>query len=111
MAAAFIVVVVMLFATVLLWRDEPGLKSKALRPAGLFMWLIAGNRVAKLGGLLVTLGTGALLREYRAAGALQDPGRCGNRSGSRAFSNICGGRRKPLDVRLLSDAEAGENSA
>ena len=62
MAVAFIVVVVMLFATVLLWEDEPGLKGRALRPAGLFMWLIAGNWIAKLGGLLVTLGTGALLR-------------------------------------------------
>ncbi len=33
-----------------------------MQPVGLFRWLIAGNWTAKLGGLLVSIGAGALLR-------------------------------------------------
>jgi uncharacterized membrane protein len=59
---AFICVVIMLFATVLFWEADSGSRGRALRPAGLLLWLIAGNWTAKLGGLLVSIGTGALLR-------------------------------------------------
>jgi hypothetical protein len=59
---AFICVVVMLFVMVLVWEADSGLRGRVLRPAGLLRWLIAGNWTAKLGGLLVSLGSGALLR-------------------------------------------------
>jgi hypothetical protein len=59
---AFICVVVMLFAMVFAWEAGSGLGGRSLRPAGLFLWLIAGNWTAKIGGLLVSIGTGALLR-------------------------------------------------
>lgn len=62
MAVVFICLVVMLFATVLVWESGRELRGRVLRPAGLFLWLIAGNWTAKLGGLLVSIGTGALLR-------------------------------------------------
>jgi uncharacterized membrane protein len=61
-AVAFICVVVMGFAMVLVWEAGPGVRHRTLRPAGLFRWLVAGNWTAKLGGLLVSMGTGALLR-------------------------------------------------
>ena len=62
MAVAFICVVVMLFAMVLVWEAGPETRNRIVRPAGLFRWLTAGNWTAKLGGLLVSIGSGALLR-------------------------------------------------
>lgn len=62
MEMVFICVVVMLFALVLVWEADFPLRGKVLRPVGLLRWLIAGNWTAKLGGLLVSIGSGALLR-------------------------------------------------
>src|SRR6185437_15987180 len=53
---------VVLFAMVLLWEVDSGSRRRVLQPAGLFRWLIAGNWTAKIGGLLVSIGAGALLR-------------------------------------------------
>lgn len=61
MALAFICGVAVLFALVLVCEGQPGTDAP-LRPAGLLRWLISGNWTAKLGALLLTIGSGALLR-------------------------------------------------
>ncbi|HTY94798.1 MAG TPA: DUF2339 domain-containing protein [Steroidobacteraceae bacterium] len=58
MALAFICGVMALFGLVLLSEGE----RPTLRPAGLLRWFISGNWTAKLGGLLLSIGSGALLR-------------------------------------------------
>ncbi|HEV2701347.1 MAG TPA: DUF2339 domain-containing protein [Steroidobacteraceae bacterium] len=57
----FIGGVALLFVLVLLCEVQPG-TDEALRPAGLLRWLLSGNWAAKLGALLLTIGSGALLR-------------------------------------------------
>jgi len=61
MTLAYICLVGLLFALVLLFEveDEAG---ERLRPAGLLQWLTSGNWTAKLGALLLSIGSGALLR-------------------------------------------------
>ncbi len=61
-ALAFICCVAMLFTAVLAWEATPGKPGLALRPAGLWRWATAGNWTAKLGAVLLAIGTGALLR-------------------------------------------------
>jgi uncharacterized membrane protein len=61
MALAFICGVALLFALVLVCEGQPG-SDEPLRPPGLLRWLISGNWTAKLGALLLTIGSGALLR-------------------------------------------------
>ncbi len=61
MALAFICGVAVLFALVLVCEGRPG-SDEPLRPAGLLRWLMSGNWTAKLGALLLTIGSGALLR-------------------------------------------------
>ncbi len=61
MAWIFILSVALLFVLVLVWERQPG-ADEALRPAGLLRWLLSGNWAAKLGALLLTIGSGALLR-------------------------------------------------
>jgi hypothetical protein len=60
-ALAFICGVALLFALLLVCEGQPG-SDEPLRPAGLLRWLISGNWTAKLGALLLTIGSGALLR-------------------------------------------------
>lgn len=62
MALAFVGAVAVLFVAVLIVEGGFGNTEPALRPAGLLRWLIAGNWTAKLGALLLSIGTGALLR-------------------------------------------------
>jgi uncharacterized membrane protein len=62
MALAFICGVALLFVGVLLVEGGFGSEEPALRPAGLLRWLVTGNWTAKFGALLLTIGTGALLR-------------------------------------------------
>jgi uncharacterized membrane protein len=61
MALVFVCGVALLFALVLVCESEPGTDAP-LRPAGLLRWLLSGNWTAKLGALLLTIGSGALLR-------------------------------------------------
>jgi uncharacterized membrane protein len=75
-ALAFLCGVAVLFAVVAAWESEPGAAALSTRPAGLLRWLVGGNWPAKLGGALLIVGTGALLRylmlniEVPAAGKL-----------------------------------------
>jgi uncharacterized membrane protein len=62
MALAFVCCVAALFAVVFIFETESGPGTAALQPAGLLRWFMAGNWTAKLGGLLLSIGTGALLR-------------------------------------------------
>ena len=62
MALAFICGVALLFVGVLLVEGGFGSEEASLRPAGLLRWLVTGNWTAKFGALLLTIGTGALLR-------------------------------------------------
>ena len=55
-----------LFALVFSWEGGPGQTSVALRPAGLLSWLVGGNWPAKVGAVLLIIGTGALLRYVMA---------------------------------------------
>lgn len=60
---AFVIGMIALFAAVLTWESSPEERSAvALRPAGLWRWLVGGNWPAKVGALLLIIGTGALLR-------------------------------------------------
>ena len=61
MALAFITGVIALFALVLVWEHPPD-PDQRLRPASLLRWMMAGNWTAKLGALLLSIGSGALLR-------------------------------------------------
>jgi uncharacterized membrane protein len=61
MTLAFITGVLALFALVLLW-ERPSDPDQRLRPASLLRWMMAGNWTAKLGALLLSIGSGALLR-------------------------------------------------
>jgi uncharacterized membrane protein len=61
MALAFSCGVSVLFALVLICEGGAG-TDEALRPLGLLRWLLSGNWTAKLGALLLTIGSGALLR-------------------------------------------------
>jgi uncharacterized membrane protein len=61
MTLAFITGVIALFALVLVWEQAPQ-SNLRLRPASLLRWMIAGNWTAKLGALLLSIGSGALLR-------------------------------------------------
>ena len=54
--------VVALFAVLFIWEAAPETRVSALHPAGLLHWLVGGNWLAKVGALLVSIGTGALLR-------------------------------------------------
>jgi hypothetical protein len=54
--------VVALFAVLFIWEAAPEARVSALHPAGLLHWLVGGNWLAKVGALLVSIGTGALLR-------------------------------------------------
>jgi uncharacterized membrane protein len=58
---AFITGVIALFALVLVWEQHPA-RDQWLRPASLLRWMMAGNWTAKLGALLLSIGSGALLR-------------------------------------------------
>ena len=61
-ALLFICAIAALFALVLAWEAGRDGTTQALRPAGLLSWFIGGNWPAKAGALLLTIGTGALLR-------------------------------------------------
>jgi hypothetical protein len=61
MALAFVTGVLALFALVLVW-ERPSDPDQRLRPAGLLRWMMAGNWTAKPGALLLSIGSGALLR-------------------------------------------------
>lgn len=61
-ALLFIGAIAALFALVLAWEAGRDGTALALRPAGLLSWFVAGNWPAKAGALLLTIGTGALLR-------------------------------------------------
>jgi len=61
MALAFITCVIGLFALVLVFEQQPD-PDQRLRPASLLRWMMAGNWTAKLGALLLSIGSGALLR-------------------------------------------------
>jgi Predicted membrane protein (DUF2339) len=61
MAVAFMTGVLALFALVLVW-ERPSDPQQRLRPASLLRWMMAGNWTAKLGALLLSIGSGALLR-------------------------------------------------
>jgi hypothetical protein len=63
MALAFLCGIGALFVVVLAWEagTEQG-AATTLRPAGLVRWLVSGNWTAKLGGGLLAIGSGALLR-------------------------------------------------
>src|SRR5688572_21705127 len=59
-ALVFLLVVTAVFASILaLEGGDPGL---ARRPAGLLSWIASGNWPAKIGGGLMIIGVGALLR-------------------------------------------------
>ena len=62
MALIFICGVVVLFAVLFTWEAAPETLRSSLHPAGLLRWLASGNWLAKVGALLVSIGTGALLR-------------------------------------------------
>jgi uncharacterized membrane protein len=62
MALVFICGVVVLFAVLFIWEVAPEISESSLHPAGLLRWLASGNWPAKVGALLVSIGTGALLR-------------------------------------------------
>src|SRR5882762_3112982 len=62
MALAFVCSVVALFAVLFIWEAAPETRKSSLHPAGLLRWLVGGNWPAKVGALLVSIGTGALLR-------------------------------------------------
>ena len=62
MALVFICSVVALFALLFVWEADPETRASSLRPAGLLGWFVSGNWLAKVGALLVSVGTGALLR-------------------------------------------------
>lgn len=61
-ALLFTFAIAALFALVLAWEAHAEGRTLALRPAGLLSWFVAGNWPAKAGALLLTIGTGALLR-------------------------------------------------
>jgi uncharacterized membrane protein len=60
-ALAFFAVVAAVFGCVLALETAPG-ASGVRRPIGLFVWISSGNWPAKIGGGLLILGVGALLR-------------------------------------------------
>jgi uncharacterized membrane protein len=62
MALAFMCAVAVLFAALLIVEGGFASMGPTLRPAGLLKWLMAGNWTAKLGALLLSIGSGALLR-------------------------------------------------
>src|SRR5438445_13033423 len=62
MALVFICGVVVLFTVLFIWEAAPETRESSLHPAGLFRWLAGGNWPAKVGALLISIGTGALLR-------------------------------------------------
>jgi uncharacterized membrane protein YdcZ (DUF606 family) len=57
MTLAFITGVIVLFALVLVW-ERPTDPDQRLRPASLLRWMMAGNWTAKLGALLLSIGSG-----------------------------------------------------
>ena len=61
-ALGFLVGIAVLFAAVLAWEAEPEDRTRALRPAGLWRWLVSGNWPAKVGAGLLVIGSGALIR-------------------------------------------------
>lgn len=62
MALVFICTVAALFAVLFIWEAAPETRQSSLHPAGLLRWLVSGNWLAKVGALLVSIGSGALLR-------------------------------------------------
>jgi uncharacterized membrane protein len=62
MTFAFLGTVIVVFGLVLLLERTPGDGALLSRPAGLWRWLTSGNWAAKIGGALLSIGTGALLR-------------------------------------------------
>ena len=58
--------IAVLFALVFSWEGGARQTSIALRPAGLLSWLVGGNWPAKVGAVLLIIGTGALLRYLMA---------------------------------------------
>jgi len=61
-ALVFVCGVVLLFAVLFIWEAAPEARKSSLQPAGLLRWLVSGNWLAKLGAILLSIGTGALLR-------------------------------------------------
>jgi len=59
---AFLAVVALLFGAVLAWESEGSPDIGIRRPTGLLTWLTSGNWPAKIGGGLLIVGVGALLR-------------------------------------------------
>ncbi len=61
----FIIGVAVMFAMVLAWEASPEERERiSLKPAGLLRWAVGGNWPAKVGALLLIIGTGALLRYF-----------------------------------------------
>jgi len=61
-ALIFVCGIVLLFAVLFIWEAAPEARKSSLHPAGLLRWLVSGNWLAKLGAILLSIGTGALLR-------------------------------------------------
>lgn len=60
---AFLCGIAILFTLVLAWEAGPEERAAfPLRPTGLLRWLVSGNWPAKVGGALLVIGSGALLR-------------------------------------------------
>jgi hypothetical protein len=61
-ALAFSLGIAVLFALIVAWEGGPQERALVLRPAGLLTWFFSGNWPAKVGAVLLIIGTGALLR-------------------------------------------------
>ncbi|MDB5801464.1 MAG: hypothetical protein JWL63_2403 [Rhodocyclales bacterium] len=61
-ALAFLCGIAVLFAMVLFWESTATDGGISIKPAGLIRWLVSGNWPAKVGAILLLIGTGALLR-------------------------------------------------
>ena len=61
-AMVFLFAVAVIFVAVLLFEEQPAGAGASRRPRGLLTWLTAGNWPAKVGGGLLVVGVGALLR-------------------------------------------------
>ncbi|MDB5814484.1 MAG: hypothetical protein JWN23_1601, partial [Rhodocyclales bacterium] len=61
-ALAFLCGIAALFAMVLFWEATTTDGGIPIKPAGLIRWLVSGNWPAKVGAILLLIGTGALLR-------------------------------------------------
>jgi uncharacterized membrane protein len=75
MAIAFVCSVVALFGVLLAWESAPGTDRAALHPVGLLRWAVSGNWLAKVGGLIVSIGAGALLRYFMLTLTFPPPGK------------------------------------